>query len=587
MSESFRALLAGLRRQLLPQGTRRQARYHALRQRWTRWYLGPPAANEGPPPSRAFEGADLSVVVIALDAQPELVDAVRSLVAQVPAPEIIVVNSGRPGAAVLLAAARLDVTVIESSCRLFAGAARNVGIAASHGPFVAFLAADCLAHPGWVAARLESHHAGADLVSSPVVNAHPANLFSVAAHVLLFAARFPGTPQSQRHHYGASYRRTLFSAHGTFSAELRAGEDTEFHQRLPRIVKRTFDARVRTAHRNPRTPWALLEDQYARGRRRALASQTLGTPLTPAEIPRMGSARSRRLLRLALEATPGAEWPRLLLSTPWIWIAGLAYQRGIRSVAPALSPSSESATPRSPLRLIALLQFRNDDAYLAGYLANLAGQVDGLLVLDDGSASPVDAQKLEGGNLILEVLRIAPRSPHVWDERRNQRLLLDCARRHRGQWLLALDTDERLERDFRTRADACIDAGDRDGIRAYSVVLRELWDSPVQYRVDGIWGTKRRPRLFRTRDDHEQSLTQIHAHWAPLNDRRAKGGFATADLILYHLAMITPAQREARKMKYKVLDPDNASQAIGYDYLTDETGLVLESLPEGRDYRPV
>ncbi len=535
-------------------------------------------------PSGSFDGADLSVVVIALDAQPELVDAVRSLIGQVPAPEIIVVNSGQPGAAVLLAAAQLDVTVVESSCRLFAGAARNVGIAASHGIFVSFLAADCLAQPGWVAARLESHHAGADLVSSPVVNAHPANPFSVAAHVLLFAARLPGTPEAQRHHYGASYRRALFSAHGTFSADLRAGEDTEFHQRLPGTVKRTFDGRVRTAHRNPRTLGALLEDQYARGRRRALASQALGKPLPPAEIPRMGSVRSRRLFRLALEATPGADWPLLLVSMPWIWIAGLAYQRGIRSASPATSPVSP--TPRSPLRLVALLQFRNDHAYLAGYLANIAGQVDGVLVVDDGSASPVDAQKLEGGDRILEVLRIAPRSRHVWDERRNQRLLLDCSRRHRGQWLLALDTDERLERDFRTRADACMDAGDRDGIPAYSLVLRELWDSPVHYRVDGIWGTKRRARLFRTRDDHEQSQTQIHAHWAALNDLRAKGGFAAADLILYHLAMITPEQRESRKMKYKALDPDNASQAIGYDYLTDDTGLVVESLREGREYRP-
>ena len=40
--------------------------------------------------------------------------------------------------------------VVESTERLLPGGARNVGIANTDGTFVAFLAADCIAEPGWI-----------------------------------------------------------------------------------------------------------------------------------------------------------------------------------------------------------------------------------------------------------------------------------------------------------------------------------------------------------------------------------------------------------------------------------------------------
>ncbi len=38
--------------------------------------------------------------------------------------------------------------------------------------------------------------------------------------------------------------------------------------------------------------------------------------------------------------------------------------------------------------------------------------------------------------------------------------------------------------------------------------------------------------------------------------------------------------------RYQRLDPDCRWQAIGYDYMTDQTGLRLEKLPRGREYKP-
>ena len=39
--------------------------------------------------------------------------------------------------------------------------------------------------------------------------------------------------------------------------------------------------------------------------------------------------------------------------------------------------------------------------------------------------------------------------------------------------------------------------------------------------------------------------------------------------------------------RYLALDPDRQWQAIGYEYLVDSAGLVLETLPPGREYEPL
>lgn len=117
-------------------------------------------------------------------------------------------------------------------------------------------------------------------------------------------------------------------------------------------------------------------------------------------------------------------------------------------------------------------------------------------------------------------------------------------------------------------------------------VHRELWNSPVQYRSDGNWGTKRHARLFRDRDDAELDPKALHGHWAPLNSKSA-GGYPAGNLNIYHLRMIDAGRRQARRDRYEALDPDNQFQSIGYSHLTDETGLELQPLPEGREYEPL
>lgn len=233
-------------------------------------------------------------------------------------------------------------------------------------------------------------------------------------------------------------------------------------------------------------------------------------------------------------------------------------------------------------RVIALLSFHNEMEYLADYLSNVSAQVDGIVALDDGSTDG-SGDFVAGHNAVLGLVRVAPSVPHIWDESAYRRALIGAAAKHRPDWLIGLDADERLEIEFRARAAIEIERAEREGVLALSVYIRELWDSPVRYRSDGQWGSKRHARLFRQREDPEIDPKTIHGHWAPLNSK-TNGGYPPGDLNVYHLRMIDAARRRARRERHERLDPDRRLQPIGYAHLTDETGLELSPLPVGREF---
>jgi len=247
-------------------------------------------------------------------------------------------------------------------------------------------------------------------------------------------------------------------------------------------------------------------------------------------------------------------------------------------IVPSFGPSRPGARRT---RLLALLAVRDGMRHLPGLVRNVAPQVDGIVALDDGS-SDGSAELLAACDSVLELLRVPPDRP-AWDEVGNHRALVEVALRHDAEWILCVDADERLEQDFRERAERVIRRGRLFGYSAYAVRLRELWDDSGRYRVDGIWGRKAVARLFRARLDHEFDPAPLHGHKAPLQARR-RGRFPLADLEVYHLAMLRPEDRVARRRRYELADPERRWQAIGYEYLTDTRGLELRAVTPGRSW---
>jgi glycosyltransferase involved in cell wall biosynthesis len=270
---------------------------------------------------------ELACVVLGLGNPPELAEAVRSLLAQEEPVEVVVVNSAGGGAAAALAAAGLKATVVERAERLLPGAARNLGIASTRAPFLAFLAADCWAEPGWAAARLRAHRAGALAVASAVTNPYRRNLAAWASYVALFSKRMPGAPADRALRYGVSYARSLFERFGVFREDLRGGEDTELHQRLAGEVEIAWEPAVRTAHRHPRRLSLLLADQYRRGARSAMAWTRLRGPV-PREVAANALRRVPEGVGMAWRNAEAGERPWIAAASLILPAAALAYAAG-------------------------------------------------------------------------------------------------------------------------------------------------------------------------------------------------------------------------------------------------------------------
>ncbi len=213
--------------------------------------------------------AELACAVLSYRDEPYLVEAVRSVLEQDAPVEVVVVNSGGGDPAGRLAAVGIAVPVHSCSERLYPGAARNIGIENTRAPYLAFLAADCLAAPGWAAARLAEHRAGADAVASAPTNAYTDSAVAWAALLLLHNRRLAETRPGQRLLYSLSYDRALFDRFGRFREDLRAGEDTEFNARFKGQARTVLATGALTAHRYPTRFGALLGDAFRRGRLQA------------------------------------------------------------------------------------------------------------------------------------------------------------------------------------------------------------------------------------------------------------------------------------------------------------------------------
>lgn len=182
---------------------------------------------------------------------------------------------------------------------------------------------------------------------------------------------------------------------------------------------------------------------------------------------------------------------------------------------------------------------------------------------------------------------------HEGEYRQLQRMALIDAGIRVGDWVYVTSPDERLE----DRAKDVIPTLLNRNVN-YVFNLCEMW-TPNQYRVDGIWGNKKRPRLYRFEHNQRFSNKRIQQAPIPLNGKQK----VNIDLNIYHLKMIDPESRINRVEAYKKtdpnyiyqkrgngrlksIDPDGKFDKMGYDYLIDEQGMILKEIEQGRGYTP-
>jgi glycosyltransferase involved in cell wall biosynthesis len=271
----------------------------------------------------------LAVVVIGLRAPRSMFNAVCSLIEQDTASEIIVVNSGGGEVSDVIGEHLRSVVLVELSQPIHVGAARNIGIQVSRAPFVAFLAGDCIAAPGWVAGRTQAHMEGECAVASVVDNDKPYNPFAWAAYLMTYGRRMTGVTSGELDLYGASYDRSLFKKYGYFSEAMAIGEDSEFHSRFRPSDSICLHTSIRTIHCNPGGPISFLKDQFRRGLRGRYLADFFRVEFNAAYITLTTIRRVARPVRLSLTSLQGKERLFAIASWPVLPVGALFYWGGM------------------------------------------------------------------------------------------------------------------------------------------------------------------------------------------------------------------------------------------------------------------
>lgn len=152
------------------------------------------------------------------------------------------------------------VRLITSPERLFPGAARNLGASASNGKFLAFLDADTVALPNWLATLHGQLERQSDLaaVGGAIYNGNPERFASKIQYWIEFSEFLPGLPAGQRPFLSSSnilIRREAFERTGGFDPELAMAEDLLLMRSLEGRIFFESGTGIRHSHRSR---WSLV-----------------------------------------------------------------------------------------------------------------------------------------------------------------------------------------------------------------------------------------------------------------------------------------------------------------------------------------
>jgi GT2 family glycosyltransferase len=135
---------------------------------------------------------ELSVVIVSYNSRETIEGCLRSLERQTIQPaQIVVVDSGKDGAAGIIAALFPRVELLKFPDRKYPGDARNIGVGHASGKLVAFLDSDCIADPHWAAEILAAHQRPDPIIGGAVDNATSGSAVAWARYFSEFSRWMP------------------------------------------------------------------------------------------------------------------------------------------------------------------------------------------------------------------------------------------------------------------------------------------------------------------------------------------------------------------------------------------------------------
>lgn len=194
--------------------------------------------------------------------------------------EIIVVDSSPDATPALVRHSFPQVQQIHLERRTDPAAARNLGAHQARGEILAFIDADCVAGPEWLA---QLHHwlvRGYDGVGGAIANGNGTQLVSWASYMCEFREFLPGGsphPVENLTLGNVAYRRAAFEQLGGFPVGWFPQEDQIFHRELrARGMRLLFDPQIVVAHTHRSELPAFLAHQRTIGRANARVLRQTG-----------------------------------------------------------------------------------------------------------------------------------------------------------------------------------------------------------------------------------------------------------------------------------------------------------------------
>jgi GT2 family glycosyltransferase len=146
--------------------------------------------------------------------------------------EVLVVGLDQPG----LVSERGPVRFISTQEPVTAPVARNIGIQVAKGSCFAFIDADCMAQPTWLA-ELSSSYAKGHPVVGGSVSLDVGGYWQLCYNLSMFHEFLPTAPEGERRNFGTLnlyVDRPVVDAVGLFDERLARGQDTEWTLRMRR-----------------------------------------------------------------------------------------------------------------------------------------------------------------------------------------------------------------------------------------------------------------------------------------------------------------------------------------------------------------